>query len=211
VKNTLQSKGIFIETEFDFGSEPKFEWLTFSVIEPQAAKLIIEENRTSEIYRPSQQWFEKIEKRKLESEREVEHFFIMPLLKELGYAEEDCAIGYRITMAHGSKKTNKEADFVIFDGEKRDGANALIIIEAKKGEKALDDAALQARSYALWLFPPYYVVTNGEKIRVFHFRDAKQSDVKLMDFSRNDLREKWNELYRFLGKLNVINLKQQIS
>ena len=41
VRNNLQSKGIFIETEFDFGFEPKFEWLTFSVIEPQAAKIII--------------------------------------------------------------------------------------------------------------------------------------------------------------------------
>ena len=145
------------------------------------------------------------------SEREVEHFFIMPLLKELGYAEEDCAIGHRVIMADGSRKTNKEADLVIFDGEKRESANALIIIEAKKSERALEDAALQARSYALWLFPPYYLVTNGEKIKVFHFRDAKQSDVKLMNFHRNDFREKWNELYRYLGKLNVLNLKKQIS
>lgn len=211
VKNTLQSKGIFIETEFDFGLEPKFEWLTFSVIEPQTAKIIIEENRANENHKPSEQWFQKIEKRIFESEREVEHFFVMPLLKELGYAEEDCAIGHRVIMGDGSKKTNKEADFVIFDSEKRNNANTLLVIEAKKSERALNDAALQARSYALWLFPPYYVVTNGEKVKVFHFRDAKQSDIKLMEFSRNDLRENWDNLYHYLGKSNVVNLKKQIG
>ena len=55
-----------------------------------------------------------MEQRTFESEREVEYYFIVPLLENLGYEEADFAIGYPVQMYEGVKKVNKVADFVLF-------------------------------------------------------------------------------------------------
>ena len=57
--------------------------------------------------------------REFDSEREVEYYFVVPLLEQLGYAEDDFAIGYPVQMYEGVKKVNKEADFALLNGHSR--------------------------------------------------------------------------------------------
>ena len=132
----------------------------------------------------------------------------MPLIEHLEYVEDDVAIGFPVQMYEGVKKVNKEADCVLFNGVSRDKAGALLVIEAKKTERILtEDAVGQARAYALWLTTPYYLVTNGDDVRVYLFREAIQPDVVLMSFNRRQMRDNWPALYHTLHKDSVIEYK----
>lgn len=97
-------------------------------------------------------------------------------------------------------KTKTEADIIAFNGPNRENDNALLLIEAKQAKKNVNginsDQIGQARAYALSLFPPYYIITNGQKIIVFRFNGGRYQDAKVMDFERSMLAEKWNELYK---------------
>jgi hypothetical protein len=153
-----------------------------------------------------------MECREFESEREVEYYFIVPLLEQLSYAEEDFAIGYPVEMYEGVRKVMKEADFVVFDGKDRDRTDhALLIVEAKRvGRPLTEDVVGQARAYALWLATPYYVVTNADDVRVYLFRGALLPDVLLMSFARSELRSHWPALYQTLNRDAVLRYKQQL-
>jgi hypothetical protein len=157
---------------------------------------------------PTDSWFDLMARRVFESEREVEYYFVVPLLEQLGYEEDDLAIGFPVQMYEGTKKVNKEADFVLFNGSNRAKENALLIVEAKRTEKILtEDAVGQARAYAMWLSTPYYIVSNGDEVRVYLFRGAIQADVILMTFRRSDLREQWSSFYQTVSKAAVIQRK----
>ena len=146
-----------------------------------------------------------------ESEREVEYYFIVPLLEQLGYVEDDFAIGYPVQMYEGVKKVNKEADCVLFNGLSRTRDDALLVVEAKKTERILtEDAVGQARAYAMWLTTPYYLVTNGEDLRLYLFRGAVQSDVLLMSFRRSELAQMWPALWQTLNRATVIEYKEKL-
>jgi predicted type IV restriction endonuclease len=150
--------------------------------------------------------------RVFESEREVEYYFIVPLLEQLGYVEDDFAIGYPVQMYEGVKKVNKEADFVMFNGLSRSKDDALLVVEAKKTERIItEDAVGQARAYAMWLTTPYYLATNGDDLRVYLFRGAVQPDLLLMTLNRKDLRQHWPLLYQTLHKPAVIEYKQRLG
>jgi type I restriction and modification enzyme subunit R-like protein len=115
-------------------------------------------------------------------------------------------------MYEGVKKINKEADFVLFNGQSRAKGDALLIVEAKKTEKILtEDAVGQARSYAMCLSTAYYIVTNGDEIRIYMVRVSVQPDVMRMTFKRSDLQQQWAMLYQTLHKKAVIEFKENRS
>ena len=214
VKEALLQRSLMLNLDdATFGTEAKDEWIVLSYIEPELPAAAIQMDLpTTEVPTLPDSWFALIEQRVFESEREVEYYFIVPLLEHLGYEEADFAIGYPVQMYEGVKKVNKEADFVLFNGLSRDKEDALLIVEAKKTEKILtEDAVGQARGYAMWLSTPYYLVTNGDEIRVYLFRGAVQPDVMLMTFKRGDLRVQWTALYQTLNKTAVINYKEKLS
>lgn len=209
VKEALRQRDVILNLDdAAFGAEAKDEWIVLSYVEPS---VIQGEDPPTDIPTPPSSWFEMLEERVFESEREVEYYFIVPLLEQLGYEEDDFAIGYPVQMYEGVKKVNKEADFVLFNGTSRSREEALLIVEAKKTGKALtEDAVGQARAYAMWLITPYYLVTNADEIRVYLFRGAMQPDVRLMSVSRSSLRENWATLYESINKAAMIEYKQKL-
>lgn len=214
VKEALRQRSIILNLGEDkFGIEHKDEWIILSYIEPELPSSAIQDDLpTAHIPLPSDTWFDTMVRRSFESEREVEYYFIVPLLESLGYTEEDFAIGYPVQMYEGVKKVNKEADFVLFNGESRAKDDALLVVEAKRSEKILtEDAIGQARGYAMWLSTPYYIVTNGDDIRVYLFRGAVQPDVMLMTMKRAELRDQWISLYHTLNKGSVIDFKEKLG
>jgi hypothetical protein len=151
--------------------------------------------------RPSPEWFEHVMSVHLDSEREVEMFFASPLFHSLGYSDEHEAAGFRFVMWEGVTHKTVEADLVYFADEHRsveDGV-PLVLVEVKGSDQPPDAGKGQARSYALWVMPAYYVTTNGAAVVVYNYQGARVPDVKVLDFKRSELSERFDDLYRLLN------------
>jgi hypothetical protein len=131
--------------------------------------------------RPSDEWFDHLTTVHLDSEREVEMYFASPLLHGLGYTSEHEAAGFRFDMWEGVTRKRVETDLVYF------------------ADQAPDAGTGQAKSYAYWLKPAYYVTTNGDVIVVYNYQGGAVPDVKILDIKRSELRERFNDLYRVLN------------
>ncbi len=168
------------------------DWVALSVIRPITAP----EPEPN----PLDAWFDEIAKKEFATEKEVEIRFIVPLLERLGYTEDDRADGFPIEIIVGSKRTVTEADFVLFDGRNRSMDNALLIIEAKRTTKRVKDHVSQARSYAMFMGTPYYMVTNGDDIMVFRYQSPLEADRQVFSGQRKTLRESFQELFGIIGR-----------
>ena len=211
VKEALQERDVILNIdEVVFGTEGREAWIVLTYVEPSAGTPG-GHSPAAVPAPPSSSWFALMKQRVFESEREVEYYFVVPFLEQLGYEEDDFAIGYPVQMYEGVKRVNKEADFAIFDGLSRSKEDALLVVEVKKSGRVLrEDAVGQARAYAMWLNTPYYVVTNADEIQVFLFRGATLPDVKLMHLKRGDLDTQWAALYERINKAAVIEHKQKL-
>ena len=216
VKDALKRKGlVFNLDEISFGMENKNDWIVLSYVEPDLPSVTRNKvkpiNLATECI-PPDNWFKLMESRSFESEREVEHYFIIPLLESLGYEEEDFAIGYPIVMFQGVTKVRKEVDIATFNGVSRERKDALLVVEAKKSDRVLtEDAIGQAKGYALWLTTPFYLVTNADEIQLYLSRAGLQPDLVLMKFSRSELRHRWITLYQHINKAAVTERKQRLG
>jgi len=207
----LKRRGLTINLDASvFGTEAKDAWIMITYVEQYDVSTGGPEGRIDHVPTPDHAWFEALKQRTFESEREVEYYFILPLVKQLGYVEDDCVIGHPVQIFQGTNKTNSVADVVLFSGKQRDRDNTLVVIEAKK-RKLTEDAIGQARSYAQALTTPYYLVTNGEQLRVYRFQGALMADVKLMDFKRAELEQEWVSLYQLLNKSAVLERKKRLE
>lgn len=213
VKEALKKSHLMISIDdAEFGKEDKRDWIRIVVMEPPLPQPPPSSCSKDNPVPPPDAWFSLMEHRDYESEKEVEYYFIMPLLEKLGYEEEDFAIGYPVEMYEGVRRSTKEADIVVFNGSNRSKENTLLVIEAKKSDKiVLDNAVGQARAYSMWLSPPYFLVANGDEIQVYMFRGAVQSDVLIMSLNRRDLRDNWSKLHQTLNKAAVIERKSKLG
>jgi hypothetical protein len=151
--------------------------------------------------RPSEDWFGHLTGVRLDSEREVEMHFASPLFHGLDYTDEHEAAGFRFDMYEGVTRKHVEADLVYFAGEHHslDVGQPLVLVEAKASDQKPDAGTGQARSYAYWVKPAYYVTTNGDTVVVYNYQGGAVPDVKMMDFKRADLRDRFDDLYRLLN------------
>ena len=216
VREALKRQGLVLNLDdAHFGIENKDDWIILSYVEPSLPSAPLSEashNTLALECIPPDSWFQLIENRQFESEREVEYYFILPLLESLGYEDDDFAIGYPIELFEGVTKVKKEADFAIFDGLSREKKDALLVVEAKKANKMLtEDAVGQAKGYAVWLTTPYYLATNAGEIRLYLSRAGLQPDVALMKFLRSELRQNWITLYQHINKAAVIERKKKLG
>jgi hypothetical protein len=151
--------------------------------------------------RPDAAWFEHMTTMRLDSEREVEMFFASPLFHGLGWDSEYEAAGFRFDMYEGVTRRKAEADLVYFadDTHSLEGGTPLVLVEVKGADQKPDAGTGQAQSYAYWLKPAYYVITNGEMITVWNYQGGPVRDVKVMDIKRAELEGRFDELYRTLS------------
>lgn len=135
----------------------------------------------------------------LGSEREVEVKYVTRLFHALDYDDINEADGFGFLLHEGVSRKRVEADFVYFATEDRSmQGTPLVLVEAKSAGHKLDDAIEQARSYANVLKPMYYVVTNGDVFMVWNYQGAIP-DVKVLEFRREELRDRFDEIYRLLN------------
>ena len=212
VQAALKQRGLMFqilnEDDALIGKEDGESWLVLTYVKPEFPTSDL---ASDSIPTPPDTWFERLETTEFESEREVEYYFVMPLFEQLGYDEEDIAIGFGVEIFEGVTKRKKQADLVLFDGSYRSKDNALVIVEAKMSPKGISgDAVGQARAYAMWLAAPYYIVTNGDEIQVHLCRGGGLPDVPIMLFRRARLKDEWKKLFAQLNKEAVIEYKKKL-
>lgn len=154
-------------------------------------------------------WLTTIATKEFNSEKEVEIRFVLPLLERLNYSEDDRADGYPVEQIVGVRKARTEADFVLFAGLDRSKDSALMVVEAKKVGKNLADHVGQARSYAMFLGTPYFLVTNGDDIRVFLYRSPIESDVEVFRSTRNDIADSFPKLFNLVSKQAIVEYRRR--
>jgi len=81
-------------------------------------------------------------------------------------------------------------------------------VHASTADQPPDAGTGQAKSYAYWLKPAYYVTTNGDVIVVYNYQGGAVPDVKVLDFKRADLRERFDDLYRVLNPKAAAEARQ---
>ena len=154
---------------------------------------------------PTAEWFAHMASVPTDSEREVEMHFASPLFREgLGYREDQEAAGFAIRWARGSTPGHVEADLLYFSDDKHDtkAGEPLVLVECKrliKDEKGLQAAVDQAHSYALWVIPAYYVITDGQILSVWDFQGAVAPDREVLRVGRGELADRFNDLYSRLN------------
>ena len=200
-----------------FGTEDKEDWLILTCVPPEPSKTpILNASQQSENLQipveswPDEAWFTAMTQQSFGSEREIECFFVLPMLQRLGYDRADFAVGFHLDVQEGSTGKHKEADVVVFDGEKHhvDGTTTLLLFVTKMVGHKLSNAVIdQARFYSFFLSPVFYVVTDGNEIEVFLFRGAIAPDDPPLKFKRSELRQQWKNIYSTLHKKSVVAKK----
>lgn len=151
------------------------------------------------VSRPDDEFFHHMMSVNLGPEREVELKYVTRLFHALDYDDSHESPGFGFLLHEGVSRKRVEADFVYFadDDHSLQGA-PLILVEAKSAGHKLDAATEQARSYANVLKPMYYVVTNGDVLAVWNYQGAIP-DVLMLEFKREELKERFDEIYRLLN------------
>jgi hypothetical protein len=183
-----------IETQPSLESAQPDEWITLTlpILPPQR------EYRVAA--RPSDELFAHLESVPLDSEREVEMHFASPLFRALGYGQENEAAGFRFDLWEGVHHRLVEADLLYFaDSRHNLDGDPLVLVECKMPGSARDAGLGQAKSYAYWIKPAYYVTVSGDYLVAYNYQGGAVPDVKVFDAPRDQLRGRFDELYGLLS------------
>ena len=110
-------------------------------------------------------------KGKYSTKKEIEEYIIKPLLKQLGYSEQDYV---QLYLEIGNHNHALIPDFVLLPEKHNGHQSAFAIIEAKRSitnQQELDAALSQVRSYAKLLGAKYAAIISQEKVWVYSAED----------------------------------------
>lgn len=187
---------IAVKSGIPFGDHTNEDWIVFTY-DPVPV--------------PDPEWFDEMLARDYDSEREVETYFIAPLLEKLGYDYDDIVIDYTFKPMIGAREGRaKHPDFVLFNGHGKNKNDVLMVIEAKSSDKDITPRAVgQAKYYAKELCPACYIVTNGIMISVFAFNAFKAEDSQILNFNKSMLKDVWKDFYRRASKKATLKVKMR--
>jgi hypothetical protein len=138
-------------------------------------------------------------------EVEMESKFIFPLLKFLGYDEREMKMRVRIPVQEGRLETTIEADWVLLNGD-----DVAAIIEAKAPRELLSERVVeQAKSYAIRLNAPVYIITNGLDIAVYHREVIGERAVFRSPIDH--LFDRWDDFQNVAGRDVVFGMHDQLK
>lgn len=164
----------------------------------------------------SDEWFDEVQKKQFRTEKEVENKFIIPLLKRLGFSDDDRYDGMIVKAAHGSKSTTLEVDFALFNSENENlEGQTLLVAEAKKEDRLykqveLDKAQKQVKSYAIWLSCHFGIVTDSKTIQVIDLFPSIKGMKVIFDCKRENLKENFHQLYKLTSKNSLTKYYEQL-
>jgi hypothetical protein len=138
----------------------------------------------------------------LDSEANVEHRLVLPLLHALGYGSDEIESKYPVEFQQGRTGRKHEADFVCFYGVLRDKSNSLLVVEAKAAGELLPEGKAQGESYAQNLRAPLLLLTNGENLEIWQLQVSLESECVLR-IPTSQLAANRGEVERLLNKTAV--------
>ncbi len=203
VGKLLSDEGIVVQPPLEQAGRD--DWLVFSIPALGVRTAAPAERQ------PTAAWFADMAGLRLGSEREVEMHFVSPLFEQLGYCKEQEAAGFGFVMWEGVRQHHAEADLLYFATELHDvvKADPLVLVECKAVGKGPDAGLGQARSYAYWLKPAYYLVTDGDYLTVWNYQGGAVPDVQVYEARRATLNEKFDELQAVLNPQAALATRQQ--
>ncbi len=151
-------------------------------------------------------WFDSIQDKEFRTEKEVETKFILPLLRKLGFTEDDRYDAMPVNAAHGSRSTILEIDFAMFDSESEELENqVMLVVEAKKEHRLVKKAELgkaqrQTKSYSVWLGCHFGLITDSRTIQVLDLMPNIGGMEVIFECNREELKTKFEELYQITSK-----------
>lgn len=177
-----------------------------SVVAKQSSIVEVDSNKSSRLVGGKNQEIIKIMEQKAKNETEVEHHFVVPLLRLLGYQSEDFSMRHKVYVKEGVEKRAKFADVVVFDGSDRSDAASLLVIEAKSPKLTIkSEHAHQALFYSISLHAPYAIVTNGLELVVY------MGALPQLRLEVRNLANKWSELRAVLERSVVVSRKKELQ
>jgi hypothetical protein len=193
VGRLLSDEGVVVQPLLEQAGRD--DWLVFSMPELPPAPGARPEPR------PAAEWFAHLAEVRAGSEREVEMHVVSPLFEQLGYRQEQEAAGFGFVMWEGVRQHHAEADLLYFAGSGHDveTGDPLVLVECKAVGKGPDAGLGQARSYAFWLKPAYYVVTDGDYLTVWNYQGGAVPDVRVTEARLGTLDESFDDLYAVLN------------
>ena len=203
VSQLLAGEGIVVQPALEQAGRD--DWLVFSIPAPGVTSGPPPEPQ------PTPEWFAHLAQLHLGSEREVEMHFVSPLFEQFHYREEQEAAGFGFVMWEGVRQHHAEADLLYFAGDVHDieKGDPLVLVECKSVGKGPDAGLGQARSYAYWLKPAYYVVTDGDYLTVWNYQGGAVPDLRVCETRRPALRDKFDDLYAVLNPEAALATRQQ--
>jgi hypothetical protein len=203
VAKLLSDEGIVVQPPLEQAGRD--DWLIFSM--PALGVT----SATPPEPRPTEAWFADKAGLQLRSEREVEMHFVSPLFEQLGYDVKQEAAGFGFVMWEGVRQHHAEADLLYFASDIHDVAagDPLVLVECKAVGKGPDAGLGQARSYAYWLKPAYYLVTDGDYITVWNYQGGAVPDLRVCETTRAALSEKFDQMHAILNPQAALATRQQ--
>ncbi len=147
----------------------------------------------------------------LQNESDVEQFFVIRLLKALGYDDTNIKTKTSLStmvVGKGAKKENYKPDYVCFHGKK-----PKVVIDAKNPNENLDNYTYQVAGYALSLNSKFKgekpvrftVLTNGLLFKLYKWDE--EDPVLVMKFE--DFRKGGGKYKQLFDLISFENIKQQ--
>lgn len=135
------------------------------------------------------------------NERDVEDKLIKPLIEQLGYSEHDYV--QQLYIEIGNHNHTLIPDFVLLPVAERGRQSAFALIEAKYGIpnlKAMEEAKIQARSYARQLNVEYSIIASKDKIWVSACDDDFTEDIFVSTWAELNVADIFLHLFKIIGK-----------
>lgn len=203
VQGLLDKAGIVVRPPL--GEAGRNDWLVMSIPEPP---VICDTPPGSPL---SAELLDYLTSVRPDTEREVEIHFVSPLFMAFGYHREQEAAGFGIRLYQGGRAQHIEADLIYFADEVRDldTGQPLVLVECKRPGRPLDSSAGQVRSYALWVRPAYYVITDAQSVGVWDYQGAIAPDLKVLEVKQADLADRFDDLRRYLNPAAALETRQR--
>lgn len=108
-------------------------------------------------------------------EADVEQRLLLPLMRALGFGDEEITSKPPITFQTGRKGRKHEADFIVHHGPTLSVDTSLLVIEAKAPNADMDSGRRQAESYAHATRAPFLLLCDGTQLEIWQMHVSQVS------------------------------------
>lgn len=150
------------------------------------------------------------------NESDVEQFFIIPLLKDLGFTDDYIRTKksiFEFEIDKGKKRRLYKPDYILYLDKKQ--TKPIILIDAKHPYENPEEGVIDSQMYTSVLrrklkppkYEQYCIGTNGSNLIIKHFEsDEVELELGFNDFQNDNVKYK-----QLLARFNYVSLKERLK